>query len=105
MATLLKKLLIGVMILVGCIGFTMNANAEWPLIQKTFFDDFGNCIYFLDKNLDGAGDTAVVWLWYPDQQQYVLYGTTTYEIGEKIRLDAIEMDRNAKLKNKGGIVI
>lgn len=102
----LKRLFVGLMILVGCITLTMNASAERHQVMRTpFADDFGNVLFWVDRNLDGKCDEVRIYLYYPDTKEYVLYGITTPEIGEQIRKDAIEIDRRAKLKQemKGAI--
>ena len=102
----LKKLFVGLMILVGCIVLTMNANAERHQVMRTpFTDDFGNIMLWVDRNLDGECDEVRIYLYYPDTKKYVLYGITTPKIGEQIRKEAIEIDRKAKLKRgmKGAV--
>ncbi len=99
-------IIIIIIIAFGSTFLPTKAHAEWPYIQKEYFDDFGDCIQFIDRDLDGAGDLAKIWIWYPDRGELSLYAITTHELGEKIRLDAIEIDRKAreaKRNKRGGI--
>lgn len=97
---IIKKLIIGVMILVGCIGFTMNANAERQKVTRMYTDCEGSMLVWEDTNLDGVNDVCYVFL---RGQGFV--GTVSPEEGERIRITAIRYCDKIKRQKQGDITI
>jgi len=68
----LKKLFIGLLIMISCIGLTMNANAlsergekllKIKHVVKVFEFEYKNFIIWLDADLDGDCDSAILYLY------------------------------------------
>jgi len=88
------------MILVGCIGLTMNANAERQKVTRIYTDCEGSMLVWEDIDLDGVNDVCHVFV---IQVGFVV--TISAEEGERVRLTAINYCNKIQTKNRLGATI
>ena len=98
-----KRLLFSLMILVGCIVFTMNVNAERHSVTRTYIDCEGSMLVWEDKNLDGVHDLCHVFVMQVPRGLYYA-GVVSPEVGERMRITAIQYCSKIKKKERGTFI-